>query len=115
MTQRSWRGEECMDRRSVLASGAVGLVALAARRAQAQARLSPGSIVETTAGKGTGFANGPLRIFKGIHSGAPPGGANRFMPPQNPAPWSAVREPPQIGPSCPHPPTPGLSPQQPTD
>jgi para-nitrobenzyl esterase len=115
MTKRSPRGEECMDRRSFLAGGAVGLVALAARRAQAQARLSPGSIVETTAGKVTGFANGPVRIFKGIHYGAPTGGANRFMPPQKPAPWSGVREATQIGPRCPQPPTPGLMPEDAID
>src|SRR5258708_1473118 len=115
MTKRSPRGEEGMDRRSFLAGGAVGLVALAARRAQAQARLSPGSIVETTAGKVTGFANGPVRIFKGIHYGAPTGGANRFMPPQKPAPWSGVREATQIGPRCPQPPTPGLMPEEAID
>ena len=115
MTKRSPRGEECMDRRSFLAGGAVGLVALAARRAQAQARLSPGSIVETTAGKVARLANGPVRIFKGIPYGAPTGGANRFMPPQKPAPWSGVREATQIGPRCPQPPTPGLMPEEAID
>ena len=104
-----------MDRRSFLAGGAVGLVALAARRARAQVLLSPGSTVETTAGKVAGLANGPVRIFKGIPYGAPTGGANRFMPPQKPTPWSGVREATQIGPRCPQPPTPGLMPEEAID
>jgi len=104
-----------MDRRSLLAGGAVGVVALAARGARAQALPSAGSIVETTAGKVAGLANGPVRIFKGIPYGAPTGGANRFMPPRRPAPWSGVREATQIGPRCPQPPTPGLMPEEAID
>src|SRR5215470_5037597 len=104
-----------MDRRFFLACGAAGLGALAARRAQAQARVSPGSTVQTTAGKVTGLADGPVRIFKGIPYGAPTGGANRFMPPQKPVPWSGIREATQIGPRCPQPPTPGLMPEEAID
>src|SRR5260370_70075 len=108
-----------MDRRSLLASGGIGLAALATRRARAQARPSSqpnsGSTVETTAGKVAGLANGPVRIFKGIPYGAPTDGANRFMPPQKPAPWSGVREATQIGPRCPQPPTPGLMPEEAID
>src|SRR5712671_2328641 len=115
MKEHSPRGGECMDRRSLLACGAVGLVALAARGARAQAPLSSGSTVETTAGKVAGLANGPVRIFKGIPYGAPTSGANRFMPPQKPAPWGSVREATQIGPRCPQPPTPGLMPEEAID
>src|SRR5713101_4462078 len=115
MKEHSPRGDKCMDRRSLLACGAVGLVALAARGARAQALPSPGSTVETTAGRVAGLANGPLRIFKGIPYGAQTDGANRFMPPQKPVPWSGVREATQIGPRCPQPPTPGLMPEEAID
>jgi para-nitrobenzyl esterase len=115
MTERSPRGAERWDRRSLLACGGIGVVALATHRARAQGLPGPGSIVETTAGKVAGAATGPVRIFKGIPYGAPTGGANRFMPPQKPAPWSGVREATQVGPRCPQPPTPGLMPEEAID
>jgi para-nitrobenzyl esterase len=115
MTGRFPREAERMDRRSLLACGGIGLVAIAAREAQAQVLASPGSIVETTAGKVVGLTTGQVRTFKGIPYGAPTGGADRFMPPRRPAPWSGVREATQIGPRCPQPPTPGLMPEEAID
>jgi para-nitrobenzyl esterase len=87
------------------------------RRARAQGRppIGPAPIVETTAGKVAGYANGPVRIFKGIPYGAPTGGASRFMPPQKAAPWSGVRDATRIGPRCPQPATPGLMPEEAVD
>jgi para-nitrobenzyl esterase len=111
----SRRGAGSVDRRCLLAGGAAGLGALAARRARAQALTGPGPIVETTAGKVAGYANGPVRIFKGIPYAAPTGGAGRFMPPQKAVPWSGVRDATRIGPRCPQPPTPGLMPEEAVD
>jgi para-nitrobenzyl esterase len=113
--KRSRRGTGWVDRRRLLAGGAAGLAGLAARRARAQALTGPGPIVETTAGKVAGYANGPVRIFKGIPYGAPTGGAGRFMPPQKAVPWSGVRDATRIGPRCPQPPTPGLMPEEAVD
>jgi para-nitrobenzyl esterase len=101
------RGAGWVDRRRLLASGAA---ALAARPARARALTGP--IIETAAGKVAGYANGPVRIFKGIPYGAPTGGAGRFMPPQSAAPWRGVRDATRIGPRCPQSPTPGLMPEE---
>src|SRR5262249_61057099 len=115
LKERALGGRGRMDRRSLLACGAIGMVALAARKTRAQAPPSPGSIVETTAGKVAGLVNGPVRVFKGIPYGAPTGGAGRFMPPQKPAPWNGVREATKIGARRPQLPTPGLMPEEAID
>ena len=139
MKERSPAGRGSMDRRSLLAGGAAGGVALATGRARAQgyALMSPGPIVETTAGQVAGFIRmdkvddigrvlgriasdfkdpvNRLVVFKGIPYGAPTGGANRFMPPQKPEPWSGIRDTTGIGPRCPQPPTPGLMPEEAID
>src|SRR5262249_16196977 len=109
---RSMRAEY-MDRRSLLACGGIGIVALTARGARAQA--SPGSLIETKAGKVAGLAKGPVRNLQGSADRAAGGGTNRFMPPRQPAPWSGVREATNIGPRCPQPPTPGLMPEEAID
>jgi para-nitrobenzyl esterase len=110
-------GAGWVDRRCLLAGGGAGLGALAVRRARAQGHppVGPAPIVDTTAGKVEGYANGPVRIFKGIPYGAPTGGANRFMPPQKATPWGGVRDAAHIGPRCPQSPTPGLMPEEAID
>jgi para-nitrobenzyl esterase len=111
---RSSPGRGRIDRRSLLASGGAGMLALAAREAGAQAPAA-GATVETTAGKVAGYTNGPVQIFKGIPYSAPTSGANRFMPPQKLEPWTGVRQATKLGPRCPQNATPGLLPEEAVD
>ena len=79
-----------MNRRSFLALSA-GLLAQTARE-------STGPVVETDAGRLRGVADGAVRIFRGVPYGASTAGANRFRPPQKPAPWTGVRDATSYGP-----------------
>jgi para-nitrobenzyl esterase len=58
--------------------------------AAAQTGLSP--VVEIVSGKLRGAQAGGVYAFKGVPYGASTAGRNRFMPPQQPLPWSGVRE-----------------------
>lgn len=52
--------------------------------------------VQTSNGRVQGFSNAGsatgVKTFLGIPYGAPTGGANRFMPPKKPAPWTGIKE-----------------------
>ena len=48
-------------------------------------------IVQTTGGTLSGSTIEGIHAFKGIPYGAPTGGANRFMPPRKPEPWTDIR------------------------
>jgi para-nitrobenzyl esterase len=82
----------CLDRRRFLVqSGVAGAASLLPRRyAWAVGASEP--VVDTTSGKLRGAAVDGIYTFKGIPYGGPTAGANRFMPPQKPAPWGGVRE-----------------------
>jgi para-nitrobenzyl esterase len=54
--------------------------------------------VDTQAGRVQGVVlDGGVNAFYGIPYGASTGGENRFMPPQEPAPWSGTRETTAVG------------------
>ena len=66
---------------------------------------APGEIVETSAGKIRGLAQGGAISFKGVPYGAPTGGSSRFMPPAKPMPWTGVRDAFELGFRCPQSPS----------
>lgn len=55
------------------------------------------AVVETTAGKVSGYVRNGIFTYKGIPYAAPVGGAARFMPPQKPQPWAGLRSSMQYG------------------
>ena len=80
---------EQVNRRQILASMTAAALVLDVPGAAA-ADAAP--VVNTKYGKIRGTTDGAIKIFKGVPYGAPTSGANRFMPPQEPAPWKEVRD-----------------------
>ena len=111
--------EQPLDRRSwlktaaVLAGGAAGSstvtgcaeiphAAAGARADGASLVTTPeNAVVETTAGKVRGYTRDGIYIFKGMPYGETTAGANRFMPPKQPVPWTDVRPAMAWGPVSP--------------
>jgi para-nitrobenzyl esterase len=82
----------CLDRRRLLVQSGVAGAALLFPRRHAWAVGPSEPVVDTTFGKIRGATLDGISGFKGIPYGASTAGANRFMPPQKPAPWGGVRE-----------------------
>jgi len=86
-------------KRSSLLTLASGLLAGGAlRRAMSQPRFVE---AETAFGRVRGTDVDGVKTFKGIPYGASTAGANRFMPPADPARWSGVRDALEYGASAP--------------
>lgn len=60
-------------------------------------------IVDMATGKLRGYVAEGIYVFKGIPYGASTAGANRFMRPNKPEPWSGVRDALHLAPQCPQP------------
>jgi para-nitrobenzyl esterase len=58
------------------------------------------SVAETAFGRVRGTVEEGVHVFKGIPYGADTAGANRWMPPRDPQPWSGVRDALAYGPSA---------------
>lgn len=85
---------DTVSRRLVLASGAVLLLP--------QVGLAQtGPTVETAYGKVRGISQGGVYVFKAIPYGDTTTGANRFMPPKPPKPWTGVKDCFAYGPQTP--------------
>ena len=108
-TRRAW-----LKNAALIAGSAAAADCLAPATALAQTQTSkpssvPGSvkapargnIVETTAGRIRGFSANGIYAFKGIPYGASTAGAQRFMAPVKPKPWTGVRSSMALGPSSP--------------
>jgi para-nitrobenzyl esterase len=94
--------DSAVGRRTILA-GATASAALLWSARGAIAAIPP--IADTACGKVSGLRAGGVAIFKGIPYGASTAGANRFMPPTKPEPWTGVRDATMLGDRCPQTPS----------
>ena len=80
-----------MPNRRTMIRTSIGALA-ATTLGAALARADDATTAETASGKIRGIRSGELHVFKGLPYGASTAGANRFMPPSKPKPWTGVRD-----------------------
>jgi para-nitrobenzyl esterase len=98
---------EKQSRRQILAAGGAAAAGLALY-APGAAATDTAPVANTKYGKVLGTSNGAVKVFKGVPYGASTAGANRFMPPQPPAPWTDVRDTTAYGDQSPQAPARGF-------
>ena len=98
MRRKHTSSQPGMDRRSFIrtsafaaAGAAVGGLPMAAF-SQDRRLAAIGGVAKTQSGRVRGLLKDGVQQFWCVPYGAPTGGANRFMPPQPPVPWSGVRD-----------------------
>ena len=94
---------EAMGSPNGLFHGTHGRIPPAPIKRRAHGETGPDPVAPTTAGPIRGKASGGLAVFKGVPYGASTAGANRFMPPRRPHPWTDVRDATAYGPISPQP------------
>lgn len=90
-----------LTRRTMLQTALAGGFAAACATPSGGGSGGGGLVVETTAGRVEGYAEGAAKVFKGVPYGASTAGQHRFMPPRPPEPWTGVKETKAFGPWAP--------------
>lgn len=100
LSSESQRRSE-MSRRQFLRGASATVLCGAVLLKRAKAEDQRFAIAQTRFGKIKGVDRGGIKIFKGVPYGANTSGANRFMPPLDPANWTGIRDALDYGPSAP--------------